>query len=179
VCAWCKKDMGGISPGDQDGRVVSHGMCGECANKIFTELGMTSESFLDDLAAPVLVVDGTGRVLLANRLARVLLQKDLKDIKHYFMGDVGRCMHANTPEGCGKTVHCGQCTIRNTVMDTFLSGVSKLEERAYINHGTPENHKKIDLLISTEKANGIVLLRIDEVGKSPASSQPAETTGKE
>ncbi|MBW1636972.1 MAG: hypothetical protein JRJ68_11940 [Deltaproteobacteria bacterium] len=165
VCAWCKKNMGKLPLDTQARKTVSHGMCEECANRIFAELGMESRSFLDDLAAPVLVVDQSGKVLFANRLARILLKKDLEDIKDYQMGDVGQCMHANLPSGCGKTVHCGQCTIRATVMDTFQSGISKLEERAYINCGIPENYKKIDLLISTEKTNGIVLLRIDEVGR--------------
>jgi hypothetical protein len=166
VCAWCKKDMGGISPDDQAKQVVSHGMCGECANKIFTELGMESESFLDDIAAPVLVVDDTGIVLGANRLARVLLQKDLKEIKQHYLGNVGQCVNANLSGGCGKTKYCGRCEIRNNVMDTFQSGESKVEERVFLNRGTPDNYERIDFLISTEKTNGMVLLRIDEVSSS-------------
>ena len=170
VCAWCKKSMGKLPPDAQAVKTVSHGMCEECANRIFVELGMESQSFLDDLAAPVLVVDHSGKVLFGNRLARILLKKDLKDIKDYHMGDVGQCMHADRPSGCGKTAYCSQCTIRITVMDTFRSGIGKVEEKAFINRGTPENQKKIDLLISTEKTNGVVLLRIDEVGNSSGLS---------
>jgi len=170
VCAWCEKDMGGISQDDQAKQVVSHGMCGECANRIFTELGMESESFLDDIAAPVLVVDEAGRVLWANRLARVLLQKDLKNVKQYHIGDVGQCMNANLSGGCGKTDNCSQCGIRKSVMDTFRSGESKVEERVFINRGTPDNYERIDFLISTKKANGMILLRIDEVGSSSVFS---------
>ena len=142
---------------------ITHGMCEECANKIFTEIGIKSESFLDDLAAPVLVVDKTGRVVSGNRLASVLLQKDLRDMKRFNMGDVFECGHANLPEGCGKTVHCDVCTIRNSVMDTFLSGESKLEVKAFLNGGNQDDYKKTDLLISTEKVNGVVLLRIDNI----------------
>ncbi len=164
VCAWCNKDMGVLLAGGQSKNIITHGICEECANNIFTKIGLKSESFLDDLAAPVLVVDETGRTLSANRLARVLLKKDLQDTELYNIGDMFECAHAALPEGCGKTIHCGTCTIRSSVMDTFESGESKLEVKAYLHRGESDNSEKIDLSISTEKINGVVMLRIDEIG---------------
>ncbi len=164
VCAWCNKDMGTLLVGGQSQNIITHGICEECANKIFTRIGLKSESFLDDLAAPVLVVDEIGRTISANRLARVLLKKDLQDTELYNIGDMFECANAALPEGCGKTIHCSTCTIRSSVMDTFESGESKLEVKAYLHRGKSDNSEKIDLSISTEKINGVVLLRIDEIG---------------
>jgi hypothetical protein len=163
VCVWCSKDMGTIPSEYRPKSVITHGICEECVSKIFVELGTELGVFLDSLAAPVLVVDETGNVVTANRQTRALLQKELPDIEHYKGGDVFECAYAKLPEGCGKTIHCDGCTIRNTIMDTFQSGKSHLKTPAYLNRGTPDDCKKIDFLISTEKVNGVVLLRIDKV----------------
>jgi hypothetical protein len=73
-------------------------------------------------------------------------------------------MYSALPEGCGKTVHCSGCAIRNTVMDTFQSGKSHLAVEAPLVYGTPDNRHEISFLISTEKVKDVVLLRIDTVG---------------
>lgn len=48
-------------------------------------------------------------------------------------------------------------------MDTFQSGESHLKTPAYLNTGTPDDCKKVDFLISTEKVKEVVLLRIDKI----------------
>ena len=163
ICAWCNKKMGTIPSELETEKVITHGICIQCADKIYAEKGMELTSFLDRLEAPVVLVDDTGSVRTANKQARKLLQKDLTDIVGYQGGEVFRCANAGLPEGCGNTIHCSGCTIRNTVMDTLQSGKSHLNIPAYLNRGTPDNFKKIDFLISTEKAKGVVLLRIDKV----------------
>lgn len=164
TCAWCNRHLGTTPTDTQPQDVVTHGICPECADKLYAELGLDLTTFLDEIEAPVVVVDETGVMQAANETARELLQKDLPDIRGYRGGEVFECAYAKLPEGCGETTHCSGCTIRRAVMDTFQTGESKLKTPAYLNRGTPEEYRKTDLLISTEKVGGIVLLRIDEIG---------------
>ena len=164
VCAWCRKDMGQTRSEMHSEEVITHGICEACADRLFANLGKELVSFLDRLAAPVVVVDEKGSIRTANREALRLLQKERSDIEGYKGGDVFECIYAKLPEGCGQTVHCSGCTIRRTVMETWESGKSHLKRPAYLNRGTPEAYRKIHFLISTEKVGGVVLLRIDEVG---------------
>lgn len=69
-------------------------------------------------------------------------------------------MHSKLPEGCGQTIHCKSCTIRNSVMDTLNTGISHTNVPAYLDKSLS---KKTKYLITTEKAGDAVLLRIDEL----------------
>ncbi len=166
--------MGTVPSENQLKNVITHGICTECARKFFSELGTKLGTYLDSLTAPVLVVDETGTVVTANRNARALFQKELPDIEHSKGGDVFERAYAKLPEGCGNTIHCSGCTIRRTVMDTFESGQSHLKKPAYLNSGTPEDCREIDLLISTEKVRDVVLLRIDKVGGNKEAQELGE-----
>ena len=73
------------------------------------------------------------------------------------------CAYATLPGGCGNTIHCDGCTIRNTVMDTFQTGKSHLKKPAYRIHGIPDKNQEIHYLISTVKVKDVVLLRIDKI----------------
>lgn len=101
----------------------------------------------------------------ANSQALGILQKEMPEIVGRKGGDVFECAFAKFPQGCGNTVHCDACTIRNTVMDTMLSGNSHLRTPAYLIRGLPEDNQEIKFLISTEKVADVVLLRIDKVGE--------------
>lgn len=173
VCAWCNKELGAVPDpsGIHSESIITHGICHNCANKIFLKMGMKLITFLDSLDAPVVIVTETGNVKTANKQAQELLQKDLSDIEGFESGEVFKCAYSKLPEGCGKTIHCSGCTIRKTVMDTFQSGKSHKKTPAYLNVDDPENSQKIDLLISTEKVGEVVLLRIDEFGGNE-SAQP-------
>ena len=153
-----------VHSGIQAESTITHGICEDCANNLFDDMGMKLTAFLDSLAAPVVVVDSTGSVKTANQQAQEILHKSLAEIQGGQPGDVFECVHAETPEGCGHTIHCGGCAIRRTVMDTFKSGRSHAKVPAFVNRGSPDESRKIDLLISTEKVKNVVLLRIDELG---------------
>jgi len=165
VCAWCKKDLGTIKTEMYSESLITHGICEECKNAFFDPLKTTLMDFLDGLNVPVIVVDATVSINSANRQARELLHKELPRIVGFKGGDVFECAYAALPEGCGKTIHCVGCAIRNTVVDTFRTGTSHLEIPAYLNH-TIDNGPEIRFLISTEKVNDVVLLRIDKVGSN-------------
>jgi hypothetical protein len=121
--------------------------------------------FLDGLDAPVLVVSSDVIVDYANKHTQDFLQKEMTYIEGFRGGDVFECAYAKLPEGCGKTIHCVACTIRNTITDTFKTGNSHLLTPAYLTQGKPDDTQEIKLLISTEKLADVVLLRIDTVGE--------------
>jgi hypothetical protein len=87
----------------------------------------------------------------------------MKDFVGFRGGDVFECAYASLPGGCGETIHCEACTIRNTVMDTFKTGKSHLKTPAYLLQGIPDNYHEIQFEISTEKVKDVVLLRIDKI----------------
>jgi len=176
MCSWCTTDMGTVPSEFFSDADITYGICAECLNMHFGPRQIGFLEFIDSLEAAVVVVDGTGNVNSANKQARALLHKELPHIEGFKGGDVFECAFAKLPEGCGETIHCDACTIRNTVMDTFQTGRSHVKTPAYLLRGFPENNNEIRFLISTEKVNDIVLLRIDEVGTSQKGrvSVPAE-----
>jgi len=169
VCSWCKIELGTVPCEPFSKSSITYGICDECLNTYFGPQQIGFLDFIDSLNAPVVVIDGTGSVSSANIKARVLLQKELPHIEGFKGGDVFECAFARLPGGCGETIHCDACTIRNAVMETFLTGKSHLKTPAYLLHGVFDDNHEIRFLISTEKVKDVVLLRIDEVDGSRAA----------
>ena len=165
VCAWCKKDMGSKPSVKYPERFVTHGICDECTAGLLRPIEPTLMGYLDNLGVPVLVVGADVVVDYANKHSRELLQKEMPKIEGLRGGDVFECAHSRLPGGCGKTIHCIGCAIRNTITDTYSTGISHLRTPAYLIQGTPDDNHEVKFLISTEKAGEVVLLRIDEVGE--------------
>ena len=164
VCAWCKKEMGDASsPDEGSNSEITHGICAACKDYFFSDQARTLDRFLNQLDAPVLMVNPQGEVMLANDQALQFLGKDLKAVSGYKGGDVMECAYARLPEGCGNTRHCVACTIRNNVMETFNTGKSLRRVPAFLNRAGRHSIHRIKFLISTERVNDVVLLRIDEV----------------
>lgn len=163
ICAWCKKEMrdGATDPSE----LVSHGICENCIKVVFGYQRTSLKDYLDTLEAPVLVVNGEGNVECANRQALGMLHKEMPKIEGNKGGVVFECAFAVLPEGCGDTIHCDACTIRNTVMSTMQTGEPHLYTPAQLTQGTPEDNEELNFLISTEKVADVVLLRIDKVEK--------------
>ncbi len=163
ICSKCSGVIRDDSLEMKSAHIITHGICDECASLLLWPHRQAMMDFLDGLAAPVVVIDPLGNISSANRLAREFLQKELPDIAGFQGGNVFECVFAKLPEGCGKTLHCDGCTIRNTVMSTLQTGKSHLKIPAGLSHGTTDNNQDIQLLISTEKVNNTVFLRIDKV----------------
>lgn len=166
VCGWCNTVIGSVPSKWVAEAIITHGICDECMLEMLKPLSDTLMDFLDSMDAPVLVVDACGTMRSANKQARSLLQKELPDIKGFTGGVVFECAYADLPEGCGHTIHCSGCTIRNTVMDTLSSGMSHLNMPASLIRGTSDGKTEIPLLITTEKVKDFVLLRIGKTGSS-------------
>ena len=164
ICAWCEKEIENTAEQDKTSKYeISHGICLPCKERFLAKDEYSLEHFLNNLEAPVLVVNSAGEVALANDQALELLGKGLEQVKGYRGGDVMECAHAALPGGCGDTRHCVACTIRNNVMETLETGECKQQVPAFLNQQLNGDKQIVDYLISTEKMDEVVLLRIDHV----------------
>ena len=173
ICAWCKKQL----PSSPDGgkRLVTHGLCQSCHRSILAEYGRPLQEFLDELEAPLLLVDAHLVVLSGNRRAQEVLKKTLPKMKRRLCGEVIGCLNAKAPEGCGGTVHCKSCAIRRAVSRTYATGKS-LRVDAYPDIEVDSKLKHIQLRISTEKLGKVILLRIDKIARPARKPKPGGKT---
>jgi len=160
VCAWCNKVLEEIDDGND---LITHGMCKPCAESLMSRRGQTLIHLLNRLDAPVVLVNSNAEVITCNDQASELLAKERRNIDGYLAGNVIECAHARLLEGCGNSIYCKTCTIRLSVHETYETGKSIEKRKAYINQATPDGENKVAFLISTQKVNDYVLLRIDDV----------------
>lgn len=174
LCAWCRKVLNDTpAPEGAEEREITHGICDECISNIEFQQGVSLERFLDSLREPVLLCDDSLHVTFMNQSAAALLgvAKDVFTARR--PGQVFECQHARYQQGCGRQIHCSGCAIRMAVLQTAATGRSVHHLPATLEQDDGEVH----LLISTEKAGRLVLLRIDDLkapaaGPAGAPSQP-------
>jgi len=162
VCAWCGKELTPPAAEPVPADEVSHGMCDECAHHLFAQLGMPLVEYLDGIQAPIMIVDPDGRVQAANRQASTFLQKDPQAMEGELGGDVFECAYSTLPGGCGNTKYCSGCTIRGAVTETLETGHSLERVPVILNRRAGREIVEVPMLISTEKAGDVVLLRVDQ-----------------
>jgi len=159
ICIWCRREWEGITLA---GSPVTGNTCLECRERLFqAEAPVSLREYLDQLAAPVLLVDGNGNVVGFNTAAAKLLGKPASQLKGRY-GNVVECSYARLAGGCGNTVHCQACTIRRTVASTALTGEPRYQVAAYQDLQTSHGPRETRFVITTEKVGGFVLLRIDD-----------------
>jgi hypothetical protein len=161
ICARCGEELKPEAKEPYSEPVVSQGLCEQCSYHLLAQKGMPLLEYLDGLGAPVAVVDGDRRVRAANKQLCGLLHQDLSSIEGKRGGEVFECAYAQLPEGCGQTIHCSACAAKRTVMETYHTGVSRERVPACLQEGTPDNPRRVELLISTERIANYVLVRID------------------
>lgn len=170
ICAWCRKDLGVDHSQGKNNAPISHGICPDCYRKLISFKAKSMRDFLNQFSHPVLLVDSEVKIISANKEGLAVSGKKIEEIEGALVGDVFDCKYSSLPGGCGKTTHCKGCTIRNTVRDTFKSGVSQVKVAAYqdLHHETGEH--KVKFLISTEKTGDKIFLRIDEISEQNSSN---------
>ncbi|MFZ5797839.1 MAG: hypothetical protein C4563_01870 [Desulfobulbus sp.] len=142
---------------------ITHGICSLCAIKFTGTAPRKLKDLLDIISEPVLLVDGLGVVKAANESGLKLLGKDLTAVENLRGGEVFECTYANLPGGCGHTVHCMTCAIRNILMDTLAQGHGYSRVPAFQKIRTPTGERIMRYYISTERIGDRILLRIDDV----------------
>ena len=158
ICAWCQKPLTSQNTHEEISG-TTHGICLSCQDKLLGVKRYEFNNFLDSFAHPIFVVNDEGIILTDNKTGQQMLGKSLPEIENFPGGIVFECVNAALPGGCGNTIHCVGCTVRNTVMETLYTGQPSVKVPASLETHTGQ----IDFHISTIPANGYVLLRIDEV----------------
>ncbi len=156
VCSYCQKDMGTKPPLGDGG--VSHGMCPPCGEH-FKALwsGMSYGEYLERFDFPVVMVEGDVRVVALNKPACQLLGREPGEVTGLLGGEALECCRSRLPGGCGKTVHCSTCAIRNTVTRTKQTGLTMKRVPATLRR----DDQTLDLLISTAAEGMLVRVTIE------------------
>ena len=68
------------------------------------------------------------------------------------------CSRSRLPGGCGKTVHCRDCAIRNTVASVAKSGRPMKDVRGYLQ----TDGRRVSLKLSARPVNGAVEVTLEE-----------------
>jgi len=144
---------------------VSHGLCNNCARHFKAQAGMPIEHYIESIEAPVVTVAPNVTISALNEKAREFLGKSIIEVQGERGGDVFECEYAQLPGGCGETIHCSGCTIRNTVTETLRTGKPMKNVPAILNRYSESGTEKVELLISTEKVGGVVFLKVDQMDK--------------
>jgi len=158
ICAWCRQEL---APGAEAPGLVSHGMCPACARQFLLDCPIPLEHFLDDLPVPVLVVDSDVTAAFANREAQRLVGRPAQAITGSKGGDVFTCVNAQSPEGCGHTIHCSGCVIRQSVLRTYATGQPAVLVPAVLKTGDPGDPAAVALTITTVKRGASVVLLVN------------------
>ena len=87
-------------------------------------------TILDAMPSAVFVVDSDVRIVDANRAALDLIRSTRNEHPGSLRaGEALHCLHAfDQPDGCGRSVDCGNCVIRGAVQDA-LTGQHSLRQR--------------------------------------------------
>jgi hypothetical protein len=165
ICAWCKTPLRGEV--DELGP-ISHGICKPCLVSLEYHPQPLAD-FLESLPGPVMALNTEGRVVSSNERLLAVVGKGRSAALDRLGGEVISCIYSELPGGCGQTVHCLGCTIRNSVNDTRATRQPKTRVPTYAYVRTPDGGVvKLELLISTECAGKLVLLRVDEAAPAPS-----------
>ena len=162
VCGWCRKNLDPATKYNSDSP-VTHGICSSCALKITTGTPRSVGDMLDLVTEPVFLLDGDGVLHAANRSGCRLVDKEPDAMVDRLLGDIIECVNAGLPGGCGKTVHCTMCTLRNTLIETLETGQGTADVPATRNVNAPEGERPVHFLISTEQVDGHILMKIEAV----------------
>jgi CheY-like chemotaxis protein len=161
-CAWCRKTISWSSTIGP----ISHGLCAECLDGLESGAGSSSD-LLETLAGPVMLVDAERRALGANSRLADVVHRERSSLTHLLAGEVISCLNAPLPGGCGRTAHCRQCDIRQSVDHTRSTGESSTDVTAYAAVAGADGPTLLRLSLSLERVGGAVLIRIDAVESQP------------
>ena len=155
ICSYCRELIGEKKPLENDR--ITHAMCSQCYTHFQRQLeGISLNEYLDDFDLPVLIVNGDGRMIASNSLAGDMLGKTESEIFGLLGGEAMECDFARLKEGCGGSVHCETCTIRNTVMQTMATGQTIKNARVKLRQAGRET----EMIISAYFLDGIVQIVI-------------------
>jgi ferredoxin len=161
VCAWCNSAMSPVKTGGKaSANMLTHSICSDCSDNLDFQLGVSLTTYLDSFKIPVVALDGNGFLIGVNRAASEIYKGKAVIDSVEWQEKVFECAHARLPQGCKKAVHCSGCAIRIVTSESFRSGESSHNVPAHLDHCSSDRAEKAELLISADKTDNIVFLRI-------------------
>jgi hypothetical protein len=139
---------------------VTHSICDDCADNLDFQMGVTLNRYLDSLKIPIIALDEEGRTIAVNHEALTLYPDKNLSFTTIWRGRIFECAHARLPEGCMKPVHCSGCSIRFISAEVYRTGIGQKDVPSLFTSCTSDLTGKIDLRVSADKIDNIVVLRI-------------------
>jgi PAS domain-containing protein len=124
---------------------------------------------LDAVPLPIFVVNQELCIVDTNEAAGPLLERVPRCSKRTRAGEVLYCFYARiSPEGCGKTSFCRNCTVRNSVLRSFEGGeVIRRRTKVVFENDSPASQKHY--LVTTApfdyRNERFVLLTLEDVSE--------------
>lgn len=160
ICSYCRGDLGEKEP--LEDLSVTHGMCEECLvwmTRVYG--GMRQGEFLDEFDLPALAVQADGRVIAANQAMADAQGRPERELFGLLGGEITGCVYARLPKGCGRTSHCRDCTVRNTVNAARQTGEDQVGVPAWIDTEAGRMELRISTYLRQDPEH--VLLVIEEM----------------
>jgi len=125
-------------------------------------------SILNNAPIIILLVDEQLKIIKVNQTGLNLTEKSSNQVVGLRGGDVLNCIHSTEhPEGCGHSLDCKVCALRNSINYTLDTHESLYKVEAILNMGSCDNVFERNVLITTEYIEEIdkpsILIFIDEV----------------
>lgn len=143
--------------------MITHSICCDCADNLEFQLGVSLDVYLESLHFPIVALDGNGTLIGINSAANEAYSGKAIIESAEWKDKIYECAHARLPERCNNRIHCSGCAIRIAATDSFNSGRENRDLPAHINHCSSEINEIPDLLISADKIDNIVFVRIARV----------------
>ena len=158
VCSYCRKTIEEKEPLGE--KLVSHGICPTCYDYHIPKLLKRDLSrHLDRHLEPVIIVDPDCRIIGINRAMASILGKPKEQLLGLLTGELIGCKYAQLKQGCGKTIHCNTCTIRQTVNTSLSKDTDVLDAPAYLDQAD----RRIRFLISAFNRKEFVKVVIEKL----------------
>ena len=139
ICSYCRKAMQESQTSGHS--KILHDMCDRCIEYFMPQWeGLSLGEYLDRFEVPVLILNEDARILAANQQMADLIGRPERRLKGLLGGEAMECIYARLEEGCGQTVHCTTCTVRNCVMHTLRTGETLNQVACYVEQDTGKRY---------------------------------------
>lgn len=126
------------------------------------EINQGLDFFINRFQVPILVLNSNSDVIAANLAARKKMTISQTIIAGERVGNLIECINAAKEGGCGRTIHCRACTIRNSIQKTAETGEPQLKVAAFADTVHEGIEEKITFSITTEKIGDFIALKIEK-----------------
>ncbi len=174
ICSYCDKYIKEKKPFEIPR--TTHGICPDCYVQLLKQNeSLSYDDYLEKFEVPVVIVDSEKRIAAANQAALRMIDKPIDRVVGLLGGEALECLHSKLPEGCGRTIHCESCTIRNLILKTIEKRISHHNELVSMETERGKN----DFLVSAIYFDDLVqivfeacLRNEDELQSSPDQFNP-------